>query len=220
MPTIPVLSGPSLEPVSGNVRKVVILFHGYGADGHDLMSLAEYWSPALPDTEFIAPHAPNVCEQNSFGRQWFSMTDWTLDKILQGLKTISPVISTYIAHVLAQRELQLEDLALVGFSQGAMLALYQAYYSLDKCAGVISYSGAFLEDVAVAPKGLPPTLLIHGDADQVIPVEATIMATQTIKKMGGHPQTIIRNALTHGIDDEGLMQGQEFLQKVFGYASI
>lgn len=216
----PLLNGPSLLPESNKTKKLVILFHGYGADGNDLISLAETWMPVLPDTEFIAPNALDVCEQNPYGRQWFSMVDWTLDKILQGLKNVSPHVTNYINQVLAERQLQLKDLALIGFSQGAMLALYQSYYMLNDLAGVIAYSGAFLEDVSGKPSSLPRTLLVHGDADQVVPVEATIMASQMIQKMGGNPELVIREGLPHGIDEEGLKIGQEFLQNIFGYEKM
>lgn len=213
-------SGPSLLPLSGKTKNLVLLFHGYGADGNDLISLAQDWASALPDTEFIAPNAPFRCEQNPFGRQWFSMVDWTMDKILQGLRDVAPVVKDYIEETLKERELSTQDLALVGFSQGSMLALYQAYYVLSSCAGVIAYSGTFLEDINVQPKNLPKSLLIHGDADSVVPVEGTLMAGEIIKKIGGNPQIVIQEGLHHAIDSKGLMLGEEFLQNVLGYAKM
>lgn len=216
----PILSGPSLLPLSGKTKKLVILFHGYGADGNDLISLAEDWFTALPDTEFIAPNAPYPCDENPFGRQWFSMVSWSMDKILQGLRDVAPLVNAYITQTLSDRGLSYEDLALVGFSQGSMLALYQAYYVLPSCAGVVAYSGAFLEDANLQPKSLPRSLLIHGDADPIVPVEGTLMAGEIIKKMGGDPQIVIRQGLPHAIDSVGLTLGQEFLQNIFGYEKM
>jgi phospholipase/carboxylesterase len=211
-----ILSGPSLLPLGGVTKKVVLFFHGYGADGNDLISLAEGWSLVLPDTEFMAPHAPYPCDESPFGRQWFSMVNWTMDKILQGLRDVAPIVNQLVAQILQDRQLSYQDLALVGFSQGAMLALYQAYYILPSCAGVIAYSGAFLEDGIIQPHNLPPTLLVHGDADQVVPVEASLMADELIRRIGGNPQTVVCKGLSHSIDYQGLTLGQQFLQNAFG----
>jgi phospholipase/carboxylesterase len=148
------------------------------------------------------------------------MVDWTKNKILQGLRDVSPLVNEYVTQALNDRQLTYQDLALVGFSQGAMLALYQAYYVLPLCAGVIAYSGAFLEDMNLEPKSLPRSLLIHGDADPIIPVEGTLMAGEIIKKIGGNPTVVIREGLPHAIDAQGLILGQEFLQNVFGYEKM
>jgi phospholipase/carboxylesterase len=211
---MPLLSGPSLLPRTDKPQKLVVLLHGYGADGQNLLSLAHDWAPHLPGVEFIAPNAPDVCEQNSRGYQWFSMINWTLPKILEGLRAAAPTLQQFLDRSLEERKLGYQDLALLGFSQGAMLALYQSYYVLTKCAGVMAYSGAFLEETGMHPKNLPDTLLIHGNADDVVPVQGTIYAEQRIKELGGHPQTIILDGLSHEISEEGVELGQDFLRKV------
>src|SRR5690242_9960165 len=113
------LSGPSRKPASGGApRQLVLLLHGLGADGNDLIGLAPYWEQLLPDAEFLAPDAPYPCDMAPFGRQWFSLQDRSPAAILAGVRGAAPTLDAFIDEALAQRNLDASRLALVGFSQG------------------------------------------------------------------------------------------------------
>jgi phospholipase/carboxylesterase len=207
------LEGPALGPASGKApTALVVLLHGLGADGNDLIGLAHDWAPLLPEVAFLSPHAPFPCDMAPFGRQWFSLQERTAAAILAGIQVAAPILDSYLDRQLARLELGNDRLALVGFSQGTMLALYTAPQRRSACAAVLGYSGALFasQPLDVAPSK-PPVLLIHGDADEVVPVQATINAGAALSAAGFDVQSEIRPGLSHGIDPEGVRLGGEFL---------
>lgn len=213
----PILTGPRRAPQSGAPpRRLVVLLHGVGADGADLIDLAPHWAPYLPDAEFLAPDGPAPCDMAPFGRQWFSLADRSPDAMKAGAAR-APVLNAFLDEELAARGLTDADLALVGFSQGTMMALYAAPRRAAPCAGLVGYSGALLdaEGLTQAARSRPPVLLIHGDADPVVPVQALPHAIGALKAAGFSVHDQVRPGLGHGIDPQGLALGGRFLVERF-----
>jgi len=206
-------SGPSLPPASGaKPDSLVVFIHGYGADGGDLLSLGKAWASLLPNTLFIAPHGPTVCELNPSGNQWFGLKDWGPSRILKEIQALTPSFNRYLDGLLKTHGLPPEKLALVGFSQGAMLAIHTALHR-PQCAGVVAYSGAFIDDPNELKMARPPILLVHGADDQVLPVSFSQMAEEHLKALGVPVTLSLLPGLEHGIDSRGLGMGGAFLKK-------
>lgn len=215
MTTLTELDGPVLMPASGKPpTALVILLHGLGADGDDLIGLAREWAPLLPEVAFLSPHAPFPCDMAPMGRQWFSLQERTAGNILSGLQTAEPYLTRFIDRTLLDYGLPDNRLALVGFSQGTMMALFTAPQRPRPCAALVGYSGALFaaRELDQAPSK-PPILLVHGDADDVVPVQATISAGTALDAAGFDVRTEIRPGLPHAIDPAGLQMGGEFLAR-------
>lgn len=209
------LSGPIYPPISGKApESVILLLHGLGADGENLIGLADYMSKDFPDTLFIAPNAPFKFDMFDSGYQWFSLTDRDPVKMLDGVSAAMPILDEFINEVLAEYDLPEEKLALVGFSQGTMTALHTAIRRETAIAGVVGFSGAL-----VAPELLdealckPDICLIHGTADDVVPFDAMNQATAALKAAGFNVEAHARPNLQHSIDVEGIEIAIRFLQK-------
>ncbi|MEZ5668206.1 MAG: alpha/beta fold hydrolase [Alphaproteobacteria bacterium] len=212
------LEGPALAPASGGQPDaLVVLLHGIGADGHDLIGLAEQWAPLLPNAAFASPHAPFASDMSPMGFQWFSLQERTAAAILAGIQVAQPILDAYVDRQLAAHGLSDDRLALVGFSQGTMMALYAAPQRPRACAAVVGYSGALFAatELERAPSK-PPVLLVHGDADDVVPVQASINAGNVLGQAGFDVRTEVRPGLGHGIDPVGLRLGGEFLARHLG----
>lgn len=213
------LTGPSFPPKSGGPPKqAVILLHGLGADGDDLIGLAPYFAEMLPDAEFLSPHAPYPCDMAPYGRQWFSLRDFGHDAMLRGLEAVKPIFDSYLDAVMETRGLTEADIALVGFSQGTMLSLHGALRRSKPIAALLGYSG-----MLVAPERLigeitarPPVLLVHGEQDPVVPFEAMTLACRALEVLGVPVTASARPGLDHSIDDEGLAEGIRFVAGAFG----
>jgi phospholipase/carboxylesterase len=206
------------NPVSGEApRQVVILLHGLGANGRDLIGLAQYWEKALPHAVFVSPDAPFPCDMAPVGYQWFSLQDWSPEKILSGVEEAAPILDEYIDQVLAHFNLKDEHLALVGFSQGTMVSLYAGPRRKNKIAGILGYSGALIGDEGLYASGIqkPPVALVHGDSDGVVPIAAYHHAMATLQDTGFDVSGTICPYLAHGIDDQGIEKGAEFLLRIF-----
>ena len=212
------LSGPSFGPASGGKpAKLVILLHGVGADGNDLIGLAPRFASVLPDAGFLSPHAPYAYDMAPVGRQWFSLAERSPARILAGIRATAPILSGFIDRELDRRGLADRNLALIGFSQGAMMALHVALRRAQACAALIGYSGALAggERLAEEIRATPPVLLVHGAADEVVPVALHSPAVAALEASGVKVSAHIRPGLGHGIDEDGIGLGTRFLASAF-----
>jgi phospholipase/carboxylesterase len=213
------LTGPMAAPASGKPpRSLVILLHGYGSNGADLIGLAPHWRQSLPDTVFMAPNAPDPCPGAPGGYQWWSLTDLGRESRAAGVRQAAPLVNAFIDMHRAAYDLPNSKVALVGFSQGTMMALHVAPRRPEVLAGVVGYSG-MLADAEALPTELktrPPLLLVHGDADQMVPFAAMGQAQAEFKALGFEIETHVSRGLGHSIDEMGLRLGGEFLARVLG----
>jgi len=208
------LEGPRFGPAAGGKpQSLVLLLHGLGADGNDLISLAPYWAQRLPNTAFVSPHAPFPCDMAPYGRQWFSLQDRSQMMILAGVKAAAPILDAFIDAELKKHGLGEDRVALVGFSQGTMMSLYVAPRRPRALAGVVGYSGALVgaDALAVEAKSKPPVLLVHGEMDDIVPFQAMAAAATGLRAAGLQVETLARPGLPHSIDDAGLARGGAFL---------
>jgi phospholipase/carboxylesterase len=217
------LDGPRLAPRSGRVRQLVVFLHGYGADGNDLIEIGKVWQPLLPDAAFASPHAPEPCGQAPVGRQWFALTFRDPDERWIGVNQARPVLERFIDAELRRHGLPASALALVGFSQGTMMALHVGLRRAVPPAAIVGYSGLLVappdgnvEKFAAEISARPPVLLIHGEEDDLIPAQALFQATQGLAALDVPAQWHMSAGIGHGIDEEGLRHGGEFLAQNFG----
>jgi phospholipase/carboxylesterase len=214
------LDGPRLAPASGRPPKqLVVLLHGYGADGNDLIGLGSEWARFLPDAAFVSPHAPEALPgQFSGGRQWFNLETRSEREWEEGVRRAHPTLSAFILEEAKKAKLPLSAVALVGFSQGTMMALQTGVRLPEAPAAIIGFSGhlAGAARLAAEIKVKPPVLLIHGSADDVIPYQAIHLARNALAAADVPVQWQIRPGLGHGIDPEGLQAAGLFLQAAFG----
>jgi len=212
------LSGPSFGPAArGKPRRLVILLHGYGADGNDLLGLAPHWARLLPEVEFLAPHAPFPCEAAPFGRQWFGFEERSEAMILAETQAAAAILDAFVDAELGRRGLAEDSLALVGFSQGTMMALHVAPRRSRSVAAVVGYSGMLIAPqlLAAEVKSKPPVLLVHGTADPVVPFASLAGAKAGLEAVGIAVTTETRPGVAHAIDEEGLMLGGDFIAAGF-----
>lgn len=208
------LSGPSaVYPNGASPRRLVVLLHGLGADGNDLFGLAPAFAQALPETLFVSPDAPYPCDMAPYGRQWFSLQTRDPAAILAGVKDSARILDGFLDDMLEKYRLDDSKLALVGFSQGCMMSLYVGPRRAKRIAGIVGYSGRLVGDTAEF-KSKPPMLLVHGDADQVVPPDSLPLAVAALEKAGVPVEAVARPGLGHGIDPIGLERGRDFLVKV------
>src|SRR5437879_4296751 len=178
------LNGPRLEPrVDGPARQLVVFLHGDGADGNDLIDIGRAWQPLLPNTAFVSPHAPEPCAMAGAGRQWFGLTFRDPQERWTGVNGAAPVLERFLDAELDRRKLPPSALALVGFSQGTMMALHVGLRRAVAPAAIVGYSGLLALPSNADPQKLageirsrPPVMLVHGDQDDLIPVQALFHA--------------------------------------------
>lgn len=217
MSFLPTLSGPVRKPVGGaKPRRLVVLLHGLGADGNDLIGLAPYWAPLLPETEFVSPDAPFPCDMAPYGRQWFSFQDQSPVAVLAGIRAAATMLDAFLDEALAARGLDERDLALVGFSQGTMMSLYVGLRRPNAVAGIVGFSGALVgtDTLGEEIRSRPPVLLVHGDADEVVPFAALAAAAKNLRAAGVPVEELICRGVGHSIDEAGLRRGGAFLRRV------
>ena len=209
------IDGPRREPQSGGApQSLVVFLHGYGADGNDLIGLAEEWAPALPDTAFVSPHAPEPCAGAPMGRQWFELTMRDMLELSRGCVAAGPALDAFLDAEMKRHGLKENRIALVGFSQGTMMALH---VGLNRpLAGIVGYSGLLADPGALpqAGAGAPPVVLYHGDQDQVIPVAALFAAAQTLSRAEIPVEWHVSPGVPHGIGPDALKGGGSFLRRV------
>ncbi len=210
------LSGSHKLPLSGKApRQLVVFLHGYGADGANLIDIADYWQEMLPEAEFLSPNAPQPCEMNPMGYQWFGLQDFSPTNVRQGLENAAPILCSYLQSALADRQLTPAQLALVGFSQGTMMALEMMFH-LPGIRAILGYSGAFYPPIArLVPPPVPEVFLIHGDGDMVVPYTALDIARQQLTQFNVPVRTHTCKGLGHFIDGPGVQLGGQFLTHTF-----
>lgn len=210
------ISGPEIAAASGTARQLVILCHGYGADGNDLIGLAPHWQDMLPDADFISPNAPERCDAG-FGYQWFGINRLDPVELMRGVESAAPILDAFIDEELQKRGFNESQLALVGFSQGTMMALHVGLRRARQVASIVGYSGAMVgaERIGAEMKSRPPILMVHGSADEVLPVSRMQEAVRVLEGAGLSVQSHISPGLGHGIDGTGLALGAQFLTEHF-----
>jgi phospholipase/carboxylesterase len=214
-----ILAGPDFGPTAGGApSQLIILLHGLGADGCDLIGLAPHWAELLPHAQFVAPDAPFPCDMAPMGRQWFSVEDRSTERLLEGVEAAAPILDKFIDSAIARTKLGPLKTAIVGFSQGTMMALHVALRRAEPIAAIVGFSGRLMApgQLAADIRASPPTLLIHGDADPVVPFESLATAGDALETVGVPVQTIARPALGHAIDEHGLTCGGAFLKEHLG----
>ena len=204
-------------PASGVTKSLVVFLHGYGADGADLLGLADPLAPHLPDTAFLAPDAPEPCVGNPFGRQWFPIP-W-LDGSSEaaaaaGLEASAADLNAFLDARLEEEGLSPRALALVGFSQGAMMSLHVAPRRAEAVAGIVAISGRLLRPELLVSEAVvkPPVLLVHGDADPVVPFEDMGKAGNALVAAGFETYGHVMKGTGHGIAPDGLSVALSFLK--------
>ena len=206
-------------PAGGNANKLVVFLHGYGADGKDLIDLANPFGMALPNASFISPDAPHSCEMSSQGRQWFP-----IEEIPKGAIKASLGLLDLIENEAKKLNLTLKDVILIGFSQGAIMSMQCLLINHEKLGAIIGYSGALREENIDAAEDQilsgkhkfsnTPILLVHGEQDEVVPFNSLERSKNLLNKIGFNVQTLSRQNLGHGIDPEGISKGMEFLKSL------
>jgi len=209
-----------LSPLNGGPpKRAVIFLHGVGDRGDGgLLEIGRIWQPSFPDCEFLCPDAPfpfDGAPPEFGGRQWYSLQSFTPEKIYAGTREAALHLNAYIDHILTTRGFTSRQLALVGFSQGTIMALYTAPRRTEPVTCIVAYSGLLTggETLAAEKKCAPPVLLVHGMIDEVVPFAAMGAAAQGLKAAGIPVSTITCPSLGHSIDDVGLIEGLKFLQK-------
>lgn len=213
-----IVNGVSLQPKSGAAPKqIVLLLHGYGSNGDDLISFAPMWQDALPDALFLAPHAPQRCAMMAAGYQWFGLTNFDPVTLARNAASAAPAIHEFLDRKLTQYGLKDDALAMAGFSQGTMMALQVGLRRPQAPAAIVGYSGIFTgaADLPAENSVKPPILLAHGSADPVVPVDALHSSKAALDRLGYDVQTHIAAGLGHSIDPEGLNLGKEFVTRAF-----
>jgi phospholipase/carboxylesterase len=216
------LDGPRIEPRSGAAKQLVVFLHGYGADGGDLIEIGRAWQSLLPQAAFVSPHAPEPCDGAPMGRQWFNLTFRDPHERWTGVNAAAPMLNAFLDAELKRRGLPPSALALVGFSQGTMLALHVGLRRAAAPAAIVGYSGMLVLPQDVDPdkfpqeiRSKPPVLLIHGERDDLIPAQALLHAAQGLAALEVPAEWHLSPGIGHGIDPEGLRQGGEFLARQF-----
>lgn len=213
------LDGPRRGPRGkGPARQLVVLCHGVGADGNDLIELAPVLAQALPEAAFVAPHAPEPYDMApEFGRQWFSLADRTPALLEAGVRRAAPMLHAFLDAELARLDLPAAACALLGFSQGAMMVLYAGLRHAPPPRAVLAFSGAMpgIAGLAREITGRPPVLLVHGELDDVVPIERSRDAEQALRAAGVAVESLWCPGLGHGIDEAGLAAASGFLRRAF-----
>lgn len=212
------LDGPRWGPKSGGpAKQLVVLCHGLGADGFDLIDLAPGWGAALPDAAFTAPNAPYPCDMGPMGRQWFSVADRSPARMEQGVRGAARALDGLVDAELARLALPPGAYALMGFSQGAMTVLFAGPRRTVPPRAILAYSGGLIapESLALEIRNRPPVLLVHGEDDDVVPISRSREAERALRAAGVPVETLWCPGLPHGIDAAGISLGALALQRAF-----
>jgi phospholipase/carboxylesterase len=213
-----VLNAERRAPVSGTARSVVVFLHGYGANGADLLGLADVLGEHLPDTLFVAPDAPEACAGAPMGFQWFPIPwiDGTSEDVAErGMHQAVDDLNAFLDALLVDEDMLPEQMVLFGFSQGSMMALHVAPRREDEISGVVAFSGRLLSPELLRDEAVskPPVLLVHGDQDDVVPVQSLPEAAQGLQDAGfDQVYAHIQKGTGHGIAPDGLNVALAFMR--------
>ncbi len=213
----PILDGPRVAAKGGKARQLVVLLHGYGADGKDLIAIGQQMQSLLPDAAFVAPHAPEPCSRAPMARQWFPLTMRDPDERWIGVNKAAPVLDAFLDDELGKQGLDDDKLALIGFSQGTMMALHVGLRRRRAPAAIVGFSGMLVGPEHL-PQGTvpPPVLLTHGSTDEVIPPDALFIAAEELAEAGIGCQWHLSVGVGHGIDGPAMTHAALFLADCFG----
>jgi len=210
------------EPLSGELRSCVVFLHGYGANGADLLGLADPLAEHMPDTLFLAPDAPEACAGAPMGYQWFPIP-WidgsSEEAAAEGLRRAADDLNAFLDGVMVDEDLLPEQVMVLGFSQGTMMALHVLPRREDPVAGIVAFSGRLLEPELLADEALckPPVLLIHGDQDDVVPPQSLPLAAEALEGAGWtEVYAHIMKGTAHGIAPDGLSVALAFMRDRLG----
>jgi phospholipase/carboxylesterase len=212
------LDGPRMPPAGGGAPKqLVVLAHGYGSNGEDLIGLAPYWARMLPDAAFVSPNAPEPVPGAPGGFQWFPLSRLDPHLMASGVRAAAPTLDAFIDAELARYRLPASACALVGFSQGTMMALHVGLRRREPLAGIAGFSGVLTggETLPGEVKSRPPVLLVHGDRDEVIPIQALFVTMSGLAAAGVPCLWRISGGAGHTIAEDGLELGGRFLRDAF-----
>jgi phospholipase/carboxylesterase len=211
------LDGPRLPPASGGgARSLVVLLHGYGSNGDDLMALAPLVQPLLPDAMFVAPNAPSRIPNMADGYQWWPIRNFSVDERSAGAIAAAPAIQDFLTAELARLDLADDRLLLIGFSQGTMMALHVGLRRERAVAGIIGYSGMLVapDRLAAEIRSRPPVLLVHGTANDVVPFRSLAQAERELEEAGLAVETHISPGIGLSVGPDGLSAGGAFARRV------
>ncbi len=216
------LDGPRAAPKSGTVRQLVVFLHGYGADGADLIDLARPMAEYLPDAAFRAPNGPEPCRVNPMGRQWFPIPPIdgsSAEEMRAGYIAAAERLDATLEALIAEEGVGREATALLGFSQGTMMALSVGPRRAPGIAGIVGFSGRLVDPDALAlAAARPPVLLLHGDRDEVVPHSAMAEAEAGLSQAGFAVSSFTMQGVGHGIAPDGLGLATGFLVDALGVA--
>lgn len=213
-----IVNGASLQPMSGGKpQQIVLLLHGFGSSGHDMVSLAPAWQHSMPNALFLAPHAPQRCGTLA-GYQWWALSDTSPAALARGAASAAPAIDTFIDRKLDQYGFSEADLAIVGFSQGTMMALHVGLRRKAAVACIVGYSGMLTGAPHLKHEitARPPVLLVHGSQDPVVPVAALHEAETALKLLDVNVETHVSPGVGHSVDPIGLRLGRDFVARSLG----
>ncbi len=216
-----ILDAKRRAAASGTTKSVVVFLHGYGADGADLLGLADPLAEHLPDTVFIAPDAPEKCAGNPFGYQWFPIP-WldgsSEEDAMRGAEMAEADINAFLDDVLEKEGITPSQLIVFGFSQGTMMALRVLPKRAEPVAGIVGFSGRMLEpdDFAAQIKSKPPVMLVHGDQDDMVPVQHFAESGRILEANGFETYGFIMKGTGHGIAMDGLSVALQFMRDRLG----
>ena len=217
-----VLQSERREPVSGTTKSIVVFLHGYGANGADLLGLADPLGQHMPDTLFVAPDAPESIPGMPFGLQWFPIP-WidgsSEEEAERGLMAAAEDLNAYLDALMVDEDVLPEQVVLFGFSQGTMMALHVAPRREDEIAGIVAFSGRLLSPELLMDETVsrPPVLLVHGDADDVVPPQSLPQAAEALQEAGWQDvYAHIMKGTAHGIAPDGLQVALAFMTDKLG----
>jgi phospholipase/carboxylesterase len=212
-----------LAPRAGGApRQLVVLLHGYGSDGNDLIALGQHWGALLPEALFVAPNAPDACAENPLGYQWFPLQlDRTISRV-QGAPPARQEIIGFLTELWGQTGLGAAETVLVGFSQGAMMALHVGLSLESRLLGIVAFSGALIPPAGFEEGRFakPPVALIHGALDQVVDSMLSREAAETLQAAGFEVTYHVSADTAHGISPDGLEVATAFLLERIAAAGV